>query len=104
MLYEVITEFRCQTVIHMDPIEVNNEKVTECFQCVFAIIRKIDENISMHDFRMVSGDSHTNLIFDVAIPFDFKISDAELIELIKSEVKNLNNDYNAVVEIDKEPR
>ncbi len=97
-------EFRCQTVIHMDPIEVNNEKVTECFQCVFAIIRKIDENISMHDFRMVSGDSHTNLIFDVAIPFDFKISDAELIELIKSEVKNLNNDYNAVVEIDKEPR
>ena len=44
------------------------------------IIRSIDERISMHDFRMVTGNTHTNLIFDVVVPFKFRLTDDELKE------------------------
>lgn len=94
--------FNCQSVIHMDPIAVNDENTLFVAQKVVAILRKIDEQISMHDFRMVNGDTHTNLIFDVVVPFKFKMCDDELKKTIVTGISNIDKSYNAVIVIDKE--
>ena len=80
---ELKEKFSCLAVIHMDPIAINDENTLHTAETVFSILKSIDEKITMHDFRMVNGETHTNLIFDVVIPFDFRISDADLIKLIK---------------------
>ncbi len=74
-LYE---ELHIMTVIHMDPIETDNAVLESHRELIVGILNSIDSNLSMHDFRMVSGDSHTNLIFDVVVPYDFKESGSQL--------------------------
>ena len=91
----------CEAVIHMDPIVTDDESVNKMHDFVIKLIKTIDEEISMHDFRMVKGPTHTNLIFDVAVNFGFRLSDEALTETIKKLVaENCENCY-AVVKIDK---
>ena len=59
-------------VIHMDPIEINNEQLQAAKKKVEHVVKGIDEVLSIHDFRMVQGQGHENLIFDVLIPLDLK--------------------------------
>ncbi|WP_352419224.1 hypothetical protein [Proteiniborus sp.] len=54
----------------------------------------------MHDFRVVWGKSHSNLIFDVVVPFDFKWSDDELVKLISERIYKLNPNYHSVITVD----
>lgn len=65
---EVTKETGVFLVIHMDPIDVDDEHVVRYRKQVNDIIRELDENISMHDFRMVNGETQINLIFDVVVP------------------------------------
>lgn len=66
------------------------------------ITRSIDPVISMHDFRVVVGPTHTNLIFDIVIPYEYKISDEALIKQIQDQVKKrFGNDYFVVIQVDK---
>lgn len=99
---EMKQKFNCETVIHMDPIAVNDENIKNAYTKVSALLLEIDKQISMHDFRMVEGETHTNLIFDVVVPFEFKLSDCELIDLITKKVKEVDAKYNLVMQIDKE--
>lgn len=62
----------CEAVIHMDPIVTNDEAVNVTHQRIAALVRGIDENISIHDFRMVTGPTHTNVIFDAVVPYGCK--------------------------------
>ena len=55
-----------------------------------------------HDFRMVKGETHTNFIFDVLVPFQYKYSDEELVELIKKEVSKRDEKYRCVILVDKD--
>ncbi|MBR5468588.1 MAG: cation transporter [Firmicutes bacterium] len=92
----------CEAVIHMDPIESDNETVTNMRIKVAAVIKeKVDEKITIHDFRMVAGPTHTNLIFDAAVPFDIKLKDDEVKEKIENAIKTLSENYFAVIEIDR---
>jgi len=100
---ELKNKFSCSAVIHMDPIAMNDEETLKVAQKIVSILKSIDTQISMHDFRMVNGETHTNLIFDVAIPFNFKLSDGELLKIIKTKIAGINSCYNAVIKIDKEP-
>ena len=64
--------------------------------------RAIDPVISMHDFRVVVGPTHTNLIFDIVIPYEYKLSDAALTEQIQEHVKErLGEDHFVVIQVDK---
>lgn len=63
--------------IHMDPIVTKDEKVNKVKSEVMAIVRLIDKNLSIHDFRMVVGATHTNLIFDTVVPCKFRMTDEE---------------------------
>ena len=88
-------------VIHMDPIAVNNEHVAALREQVDAVLRAIDENLSMHDFRVVDGARQINLIFDVVVPFSYD-NDAkrDLMMTIRDKLKEIDYRYNPVVTFD----
>lgn len=90
----------CEAVIHMDPIAVNDPVVDSIKAKIDALIHRIDPELKFHDFRVVKGPTHTNLIFDVLVPYRFALADAELIELIDTKVKELDPTYFVVVKID----
>ena len=91
----------CHAVIHMDPLDTRNELTEETRQKVLALVRCIDEGICIHDFRMVSGPTHTNVIFDAVVPFSFHLSDAEVENRIKTIVRTLDGNYFAVVTVER---
>lgn len=90
----------CEAVIHMDPIAVNDPEVDSLKNKIGILLGHIDPELKFHDFRMVKGPTHTNLIFDVLVPYRFPIADSDLIELIDSKVKELDPSYFIVVKID----
>ncbi|MBQ9688036.1 cation transporter [bacterium] len=98
---EILFKFNCSAVIHMDPIETNDEYINSTSKRIDDIIKSIDTNLSMHDFRMVSGETHTNLIFDVVVPYDFKMSSKELINTIQQKTFEIDPSFFAVITIDK---
>lgn len=88
-------------VIHLDPIITNDKEINQLRCMTGKIIKSIDEKLSMHDFRVVKGETHTNLIFDVVIPVGYEIKSSELIGKIEKAVKKENENYYAVVTIDE---
>ena len=95
-------ELGCITTIHMDPVVTSDERVTELKTRCIEMIKEIGESLSLHDFRVVFGETHTNLIFDVVVPFEFYLSDAETTKLIQERVwQHLGKNYFVVITIDK---
>lgn len=91
----------CDAVIHMDPVVVDDDVTMRMKNLTDLIVKGIDEQLTMHDFRMVQGPTHTNLIFDVVVPFTFKMTDNEVAELVRERVRELPGNHFAVVNIDK---
>lgn len=94
-------ELCCEAVIHMDPIETNDKLTNETREKVAALVRTLDPRITIHDFRMVRGQTHTNVIFDAVVPFDVDLDEKEAAARISSLVSTLDGNYYAVVSIDK---
>lgn len=94
-------ELGCMAVIHMDPIETDNAVTSKVRDDVAEAVKTLGENVTIHDFRMVPGDSHTNLIFDVVVPHEIKMSDREIKEEIRSIISEKFRYCNAVVNIDR---
>ncbi len=95
-------ELGCLTTIHMDPVVTTDERVTELKGKCNDIIKGIGEKLSLHDFRVVFGDTHTNLIFDVVIPYEFALSDSETTKLMQEKIwEKIGKQYFIVVTIDK---
>ena len=89
----------CEATIHMDPVVTSDEHVSETKAAMVSLIKAIDEDLSIHDFRMVSGGTHTNLIFD--IPFGFRLTDEELLtEVLQSVHEHFGDNYYVVTKID----
>lgn len=97
---ELQEELGCIAVIHMDPLVTNDAETNETKKMVTNLIHSIDESISIHDFRMVKGPSHTNLIFDAVLPFGYSHSDEEMEEIIKTAVREIPGNYYAVVQVE----
>lgn len=93
-------ELGCDAVIHMDPIVVDDEAVDEMKQRMVELVHGIDEKISIHDFRMVQGPTHTNLIFDAVVPMRFHMSDKEVLERIREAIRCMPGNYSGVVKIE----
>ena len=98
---ELREKLGCEATIHMDPIDMNDKTVMETRKKVAQLVSLIDEQITIHDFRMVTGPTHTNVIFDAVVPFAFRLSDKEVEERIKDAVRTLDGNYFAVIQIDK---
>ena len=87
---------------HLDPIVIDDEEVNMLRRQVSIIVKDIDEEFSMHDFRIVRAVNYTNLIFEVAIPFETKLSDEEIEKLIKTRIKQLGKQYRPVIMVEKQ--
>lgn len=92
-----------ELVIHMDPIDVDNEEVSATKKVITDIVKSIDERLSIHDFRMTpSAETRTNLIFDVVLPSDFRISDEEIKNTINEKAKEKNKTFVCVITVDRD--
>lgn len=97
----LMEEYQVETTIHMDPISTNDSRVQELRIQVAALVRGIDPDITIHDFRITDGPLHTNLVFDVVLPFESKLNASELVEEIAQRVSQMDGNYYAVVEVDR---
>ncbi|MBR5519615.1 MAG: cation-efflux pump, partial [Clostridia bacterium] len=88
-------------VIHMDPIRANDEETNLLRASIAKALPRVGEDVTLHDFRRVVGPTHTNLIFDVVVPYDTKRNDAELRAAVDEIVAELGDTYRAVVSIDR---
>ena len=97
---ELSRELGCDAVIHMDPIAVGSEEVDAAKTEAQMRVHEIDPRITIHDFRMVKGPTHTNVIFDAAVPFDIKESDDDIKAAIRKGILE-DTGKTAVVTIDR---
>ena len=97
---ELAENMHCMATIHMDPI-VCDEATQETRRQVAELVRQIDQRITIHDFRMVRGTTHTNLIFDALVPFGLQRTDKEIERQIKALVRGMKGNYYAVVRVEK---
>ena len=96
-------ELGCRVTIHMDPVAANDEETLKLKDEVKATIKELDGNISMHDFRIVRGETHTNLIFEIAVPFGYRTSDDDICNAIQERVRaKLGKNYYTVIEVDRD--
>ena len=94
-------ELGCLATIHMDPVVNDGGLTAEARDRVAAVVLVIDPGISIHDFRMVPGPTHTNLIFDAEIPYQCTLSDQEVRRRIQAAVQALDSSWFAVVGVEK---
>ena len=87
--------------IHMDPIITDDPLTDRLRQSTEELAKEIDPALHMHDFRLVPGPTHSNLIFDLEVPFELSLTDDALIDLMKNKIRTLNPTYYAVISIDR---
>ncbi len=99
---ELRDKLRCDAVIHMDPVVTEDVYILELKGKIERLMKEIDPVITMHDFRVVMGHTHTNLIFDVVVPYEFLLSDEALENQIQTQVNHsLGENYFVVIQVDK---
>lgn len=99
--HELQEKLHCAATIHMDPIVTDDQDVVHMRSTVSHIVREMDDHFRMHDFRMVKGPTHTNLIFDVVVPYNCEYTDVEVMKQLKSSIRSLDDGkYYAVIQID----
>lgn len=99
---DIRSDMGVELVIHMDPIVTDDEEVTRAWRELNKTVEQIDERLTVHDFRVVRGRTHTNLIFDVVLPFGFPLREAEVGKLIQDKItKNLGKEYYCVISYDR---
>ena len=99
--WELNKKYSCLSTIHMDPIAVNNPETDEAKRLVKTALEEIDGRITIHDFRLVRGQTHTNLVFDMSAPYEMKLSDEALRALAIHKITALNGAFNPVITIDR---
>lgn len=93
---------RIQLVVHYDPVVTNDAELNQMRTLVETEIQRIDPRLTIHDFRMVRGPKHTNLIFDMALPFDMLDKQDALKSLIDEKIQFQNQKYYTVITFDTE--
>lgn len=97
---ELNRKFRIEAVIHMDPIQIGNPRVDELRTLTAWFAGEIDPSFTIHDFRITAGPLHTNLIFDVVVPYGSGYSDEMVKTLLIQRLKNYDKTFNAVINVD----
>lgn len=97
---ELSEQLHCQAVIHMDPIVTDDGEVAALRLKTAALAKEVDERMTIHDFRMVRGSTHTNLIFDAVLPLDSQKTPLQAEEELKALVRQLDPRYFAVITVE----
>ena len=99
---ELQETLNCHATIHMDPVETENETVKQLRRQTARAVAGLDSRLSIHDFRMVQGETHTNLIFDVVVPYECPMRDEEVIKKLQEAVRGFQGNYYAVIQVDRD--
>lgn len=102
--HRLASELGCNAVIHMDPVCVDDAETNKLKEKVAKIIGGMEGEVKFHDFRIVHGPTYTKLIFDVAVPYDYVMADDRLVSYIQGKIRELDENYHAVIDVDKECR
>lgn len=100
MEQDIYDEFNCITTIHMDPIVTDDEEINEMRKRTEEIVKEINPEFSIHDFRMTDGGDRVNLIFDLVISPDTKMDREELKNMVQQKIHSVNDKYYAVPKIE----
>lgn len=98
---ELYDKLSIEATIHMDPIDIHTESVVKTKEELTKLIAEFHKDATIHDFRMVPGTTHTNLIFDVVVPFEVKMNNEEITNAIQQLVSSHWENYNIVMTIDR---
>lgn len=99
---EVGKKHNLMLTIHMDPIDTKSEETIKLKEQTNKILNNLDSSLSFHDFRIVKGETHTNVLFDVVMSFESKLSEDDVISYLKEEFNKINKKYNLVIKIDRD--
>lgn len=94
-------KFSSSLTIHMDPIAVNDKETDRLKSLVTESLNKLDDSLSIHDFRIVKGKKHTNIIFDLVVPYEKNINLDLLYNYLRKEIKDTKKEYYFVIEMDR---
>ena len=98
---DIFDELGIIMTIHTDPVDVDNEQVNELRSRMNVTVKSIDERMSIHDFRITSGVYDINMIFDVVVPFDVKLTNDEIKKKIDSVFEGDGVKYHTVITFDR---
>lgn len=96
----IATELGIICTIHLDPITTDDEFVNELKTLTTGVVKNISEDIGLHDFRVVTGVTHTNLIFDLEVPFEAKLTNDYLSKKVEEEIKKTRPECFCVITVD----
>ena len=88
-------------VIHLDPVIVGDARTDALHRKVQSLVTALYPTVTIHDFRVIWGVTHSNIVFDAAVPFSVKDSDAVITQKLEAEIQKLDPDYRPVVTIDR---
>lgn len=96
-----LTEENLMMTIHYDPIVTSDERVNELWRFLSQTAKELDERLSIHDVRLVPGNTHINLVFDCVKPAGFEKPDKEIRSYIEKKVKSLDEKYQCVIKMEQ---
>lgn len=99
---EILDRFGIETVIHMDPIDTRDERINEIKARTRQLLSELGEGLNAHDFRLVPGQSHTNIVFDIAIPADSKLDPDTVRIAVSTALTAMDPRYRCVIRIDRD--
>ena len=88
-------------VIHLDPVIVGDARTDALHRKLQSLVTALYPTVTIHDFRVIWGVTHSNIVFDAAVPFSVKDSDAVITQKLEAEIQKLDPDYRTVVTIDR---
>ena len=97
---ELMERLHCHAVIHMDPIVTDDDRVNALRTQVAELVKQVDPALTIHDFRVVRGTTHDNLIFDAVLPFSSGKTPAQAAQEIRALVRAMDGNYYAVVTVE----
>lgn len=94
---ELKEKFHVSACIHMDPVDVADPRTKELKRVAQKVLEEVDERLSLHDFRVVPGDTHTNLIFDMVVPFELEDQRSALILEVQRRIHAVDGHLFAII-------
>ena len=100
--HQLRDELHCQAVIHIDPVRVGDAETDRLRQITKQSLIELDPRLTLHDFRITTCSGGTRLLFDVAAPYEYSLSDEELVKAIDLRLRKENPSFQTVIEIDRQ--
>ncbi|MCD7868637.1 MAG: cation diffusion facilitator family transporter [Clostridiales bacterium] len=99
---ELSWQLSCSATIHIDPVITDDREINHLHEMTEKAVKEVYAGLSIHDFRVVKGTTHTNLIFDLLIPFDMETTEVAILNAVKEKIREFPGDnYHAVIQVDR---